>query len=417
MLNKLRAFLARYEMVSPGDAVTCAVSGGADSVALLFGLYLLKDTLGITLSAAHFNHGLRGEESDRDEAFVRALCDRLDIPLHCGREQVKAGANGLEASARDARYGFFATLPGKLATAHTADDNAETLLMHLVRGTGLRGLGGITPVRGNVIRPMLSVTRQEVLEFLEEYHLSYISDSSNESDDFLRNRLRHHVMPCLKQENPRLAENWSALALRLRQDEAALAQEAEASVERLRAMPPALRSRALAAFLEENGVKEPEAEHIELAEKLVFSRNPSAKAHFPGNITISRNYGRLERVSPTDAIEAVELACPGVTWIGALGVEVIVSYTRAEDGFWVVPRGRMCLRSRLPGDEIRLPGGTRELKKLFIDRKIPAAQRPRIPVIADEAGVLGVYGIGANLDRVSAEGTPVCIQIVPVKER
>ena len=144
MLNKLERFLKQQEMVCTGDTVVCAVSGGADSVALLFALYLLKDKLGIQLEAAHFNHNLRGEESCRDENFVRVLCDRYDIPLHVGSGVVTAGEKGLEAAARDARYAFLRNLPGKIATAHTADDNAETVLMHLIRGTGLKGLGGIT---------------------------------------------------------------------------------------------------------------------------------------------------------------------------------------------------------------------------------------------------------------------------------
>ena len=124
MLNKMLSFLRRENMVRPGDTVICAVSGGADSVALLFAFYLLKDKLGVQLEAAHFNHHLRGEESDRDEAFVRQLCDRYDILLHVGAGTVVAGKKGLEAAARDARYAFLRSLPGKIATAHTADDNA-----------------------------------------------------------------------------------------------------------------------------------------------------------------------------------------------------------------------------------------------------------------------------------------------------
>ena len=197
MLNKLRCLIRQHAMVKPGEQVVCAISGGADSVALLFALYLLAPQMGFTLSAAHFNHGLRGAESDEDAAFVAALCDRLDIPLHMGQGSVVTGKKGLEAAARDARYAFLESLPGKIATAHTADDNAETVLMHLIRGTGLKGLGGISPVRGNVIRPMLTVTRQEVIAFLQEYNLSWRDDSSNAGDDFLRNRLRHRVMPLL----------------------------------------------------------------------------------------------------------------------------------------------------------------------------------------------------------------------------
>ena len=158
-----------------------------------------------------------------------------------GAARVTAGKKGLEAAARDARYSYFSTLSGKIATAHTADDNAETVLMHLVRGTGLKGLGGISPVRGNLIRPMLGITRQEVLELLEEYHLAFVEDSSNGTDAFLRNRLRHHVVPLLKEENPRLAENLSAMALQLRRDEEALEAMtvADADVMTLRSMAPA----------------------------------------------------------------------------------------------------------------------------------------------------------------------------------
>lgn len=409
MLNKLCAFIRQYDMVQKGDHVICAVSGGADSVALLFGLYLLKEKLEISLSAAHFNHCLRGEESDRDEAFVRQLCARYDIPLHVGRAQVTAGEKGLEAAARDARYAYFATLPGKIATAHTADDNAETLLLHLVRGTGLKGLGGITPVRENLIRPMLSVTREEVLAFLEEYCLSYITDSSNHTDDFLRNRLRHHVMPLLYRENPKLAEHWSALALRLREDEAALSQGPENDVERLKNMHAAHRSRALAAFLEDAGVKEPDAEHIRLAEKLVFSDKPSARASFPGGVTVGRNYGRLERLDKEDTIEPVRLNCPGETPVPALGITVRCT----PDDSGVAPCGEVFLRSRVSGDTIRLPGGLKSLKKLFIDKKIPAARRSRVPVIGDKNGVLWVAGFGANLDRRTGGAGAVHIEIIP----
>lgn len=409
MLNKLTAFIRQYSLVSPGDTVVCAVSGGADSVALLFSLYLLKDKLGISLEAAHFNHHLRGEESNRDEAFVRTLCDRYDIPLHVGSSQVRAGEKGLEAAARDARYAFLRGLPGKIATAHTADDNAETVLMHLIRGTGLKGLGGITPAYGNVIRPMLNVTRSDVEEFLQEWCLDHIEDSSNESDAFLRNRIRHHVMPLLNQENPKLAENLSKMALRLREDEILLSSQANfvtlPGVESLKTMPPALRSRALEQFLKENGVKEPEDAHIALAEALVFSDKPSARASFPGGVTITRKYDTLAVLADSGAWEETILPCPGQVRYG----DYLVTCTPAEeivntpDTFTVVPRGTITLRPRRSGDAIRLSGGSKSLKKRFIDRKIPAAEREKIPVLCDEAGVLGVYSIGVNLDRAAAQ--------------
>ena len=408
MLNKLREFSRQQDLIRPGDAIVCAVSGGADSMALLWALYLLKEEWDLDISAAHFNHHLRGEESDRDEAFVREFCDGYGIPLHVGSGHIVPGKKGLEAAARDARYAFLRTLPGKIATAHTADDNAETLLMHLVRGTGLKGLGGIMPRNGNVIRPMLSITRQEIEDFLDEYAVDHITDSSNNGDDFLRNRIRHHVMPLLKEENPRLSQNLSAMALRLRLDEEALSRQADfegaPQVEVLRNMAPAVRARALEKFLKNSGVKEPEAVHIRQAEALVFSENPSARANFPGGLIIGRKYDILTVVSADTGEIPYRISCTAA--------EEIIN---TADTFTVVPVGSVYLRSRQAGDAIRLSGGTKTLKKILIDRKIPAAERSRIPVLCDDVGILAVGGIGVNLDRVATELPATKIQLIPVK--
>lgn len=394
MLNKLRSFCKEHRLISPGDSIVCAVSGGADSMALLWALYLLKDEWNLDLSAAHFNHHLRGEESDRDEQFVQDFCHGYGIPLHVGSAHVVSGEKGLESAARDARYAYFSTISGKIATAHTADDNAETVLMHLVRGTGLKGLGGITPCRGNLIRPMLNVTRDDVEAFLAEYAVDHITDSSNETDAFLRNRLRRHVMPLLKEENPKLAENLSAMALRLRQDEEVLSHFAAAAprdISFLRTLFPAARNRVLKQILKECGVKEPEAVHIRLLEGLVFSENPSAKANFPGGVTIGRNYNVLEKV-PEPAPAQLAFFCAPAT-------EVI----NTPDTFTVVPVGKIFVRSRQAGDTIRLSGGTKSIKKLFIDRKVPAARRESIPILCDDAGIIGIPGISVNLDRAAKE--------------
>ena len=418
MLNKLERLVRRYDMVSAGDTVICAVSGGADSVALLFAMYLLKEKWRISLEAAHFNHHLRDEESDRDEAFVKNFCQRFDIPLHLGGGNIIPGKKGLEAAARDARYAFLSHLPGKIATAHTADDNAETVLMHLVRGTGLKGLGAIAPVNGKLIRPMLSVTRQDVEDFLDEYHLSHVEDSSNHSDRFLRNRIRHQVMPLLKQENPSLAENLSEMALRLRQDEAALDNLASghsaATVTELRALEPAVRNRVLEKFLKTSGVREPEAQHIALAEALVFSDKPSAIAAFPGGVTIGRDYDRLTVISQTAPLETLMLSCPGATDLPQVGLRVICEPANGQppgrNAFTVVTTGTPVVRCRVTGDAMRFPGGTKTLKKWFIDQKIPVPLRDRIPVILDSQGILGVYGAGPNLDRLTGPGTAVHIR-------
>ena len=415
MINALKEQLKC--LTRPGDQVVCAVSGGADSMALLWGLYLLKEDLQLQILAAHFNHKLRGAESDADEKFVKEFCDRFDIELHIGSAQVKPGKKGLEAAAREARYAFLKTLPGKIATAHTADDNAETVLMHLVRGTGLKGLGGIAPVSGALIRPMLNITRHQVEAFLSEYHISHIEDSSNAGDDFLRNRLRHYVMPLLQAENPRLAENVSAMALRLRNDEQALAQLAEydklPNVEQLKQLAPAIRSRMLERFLKENGVREPEAQHIAQVESLVFSPKPSASAEFPGGIRISRNYDRLEVRAEEAPLDTYILPENGVLEIPGWRITVLPAQeiVNTRDTFTVQNRGKMFVRCRQSGDAIKLSGGTKALKKLFIDRKIPAHQRLQIPVIADEAGLLGVYGIGGDQTRMATALPAVQIRL------
>ncbi len=418
MLNKLQALIKKYNMISPGDTVICAVSGGADSMALLTALTLLKDKLKCSVAAAHFNHCLRGEVSDADEAFVREYCSGLQIPFYVGRANVVPGEKGLEAAARDARYGFFRTLSGKIATAHTAGDNAETVLMHMVRGTGLKGLGAISPVNGNLIRPMLTVTRAEVIAFLQEYHIPFVNDSTNDTDMFFRNRLRHHIMPVLCEENPKFSENLSAMAMRLREDEQLLqeiaARQRTCNVTVLRKMHPAIRSRVLAAFLEECGVKEPNGEHIKLAESLVFSEKPSASAMLPNGVAVRRNYNQLEKFMVAEQPRQQVLSCPGQVTFGTVTVIAdFVDENQADgDGLIVKPKGKMIVRSRQSGDVIRLSGGTKSLKKLFIDRKIPEAERMQIPVIADDEGILCIYGIGKNLVETEYNGPCVNIKFI-----
>ncbi len=422
MLNKLAAALRKYRMIEPGEEIICAVSGGADSIALLFAMKLLTDVWDFKLSAAHFNHHLRGAESDRDEAFVRDFCARYDIPLYVGGAHITSGKKGLEASARDARYAFFRTLPGKIATAHTADDNAETILMHLVRGTGLKGLGGITPKTDTLIRPMLDVTREDVESFLAEYALSHIEDSSNESDAFLRNRIRHNVMPLLKAENPRFSRNMTVMAQNLRTDETYISTSLlpeMPGVHELRTLHRAVRLRYLERFLKQNGVPEPEISHLEAMDALIFNDNPSAMGHFPGGVTIARQYDTLVRITSAEPIHEIPLPTDGSITVGGYHITVLRGSDKLTySEFSVVPKGQMIVRARKSGDEIRLHGGTKSLKKLFVDRKIPAAMRPQIPVIADSLGILAVAGIGANLDRVGSGEEAVTILIsenIPIK--
>ena len=418
MQSKMLSAIRRYEMVQPGDLVLCAVSGGADSMALLWGMWLLKEKLGIRVEAAHFNHRLRGEESDNDAEFVRKFCDFHDIPLHLGSGNVVPGPKGLEAAAREARYAFLRSLNGTIATAHTADDNAETVLLHLIRGSGLRGLGGVTPKSDRLIRPMLDVTRTQVEEFLNENYIRHVEDSSNGSDAFLRNRLRHHVMPLLRAENPSIAAGLSAAAQRIREDAQlldSLAWELDRTdVTALREAPVPLRRRAIEGLLRENGFPEPSAEHIRQAEAVVFSEKPSARASF-GGVTLRRSYDRLtvEReqiILPTRALPA-----EGVTALPEIGLAVRTTKVDGPGENIISPAGQMVVRSRRSGDSLTTKGGTKSLKKRFIDRKIPQWERSAVPVIADEQGVLAVYGFGPDEKRRTGE-TYIRIEFVTISQ-
>lgn len=417
MINKVSAFIRKEQLIAPHDRICCALSGGADSVALFFALYLLQEKFQFTLCAVHFNHGLRGEEAERDQAFAEELCAQYGVALYIGRAQVVAGDKGLEAAARDARYAFFDTLSEKVATAHTADDNAETVLMHLIRGSGLKGLGGIAPKRGKIIRPMLTVTRGDVVAFLQEYSLSHIEDSSNASDDFFRNRLRHRLIPLLKQENPCLSENLSQMAMRLRQDELlieGMMEEKLPSVSRLRELHPALRTRYLRRFLADCGLTEAGAEHIALLEGLLYSDNPSATVHLPMGIILCRNYDRIELKKEYAPIVPRVLPCPGLLDLPEQGIRISCTPAteprRTFDCFTVYVEGTLTVRCRQSGDVMRLQGGSKKLKQILIDRKIPAAERSVIPVLADDRGLVAVWGIGANLDRTEGTGNFVEIR-------
>ena len=435
--TQVLSFCREQRLLGPGDRVICAVSGGADSVALLWCLYLVREQMGLHLSAAHLNHGLRGAESDRDEDFVRQFCAGYQIPLAVGRTQVRAEGGGLEDAARRARYAFLESLDpeAKIATAHTADDNAETVLLHLIRGAGLRGLGGIAPARGRVIRPMLGITRQEVEVFLKLWSLPHVEDSSNHQPDFLRNRIRSQVMPLLRQENPRFVPNCSETALALRLDESVLAQEAEQALAELwdgegldcpglLALHPGVRRRVLGGFLRKCGLTEPEAVHLRQVEDLARSRRPSAWVAFPGGLRLGRQYDRLLPLFPVDTLAETQLAVPGVTTVA--GWEVQCTYLPAgkkvEDSAFTfvvacdtiatIPSS-LVLRARRAGDALRLPGGRRSLRRLMMDRKIPARLRDALPVIAAGDQILGVGGIGVNPEFAApAHGPALEIRLI-----
>lgn len=219
MLTKVKETISRYGLFKPGDKVLVALSGGADSVCLLSVLKELSLELQISLFAAHLNHGLRGEESDGDEEYVKKLCSFLEIPLFTRRTDIAALAKekkcGLEEAGRWERYSFFQDIVdkeqlNKIATAHHAGDNVETVLMRLIRGTGPLGLGGIPCQNGNVVRPLLYVNRTEIEAYLKTKELLWREDHTNQETVYTRNRIRHRLIPMLETEfNPNFINNFS----------------------------------------------------------------------------------------------------------------------------------------------------------------------------------------------------------------
>ena len=405
---KAEVYAALERLIPAGSRVVCAVSGGADSVCLLHLLVTWGRAKGVSVTAAHFNHQLRGPESDRDQAFVQDLCRRLGVSCltGCGdaAQWQRVSGQSPEEAARALRYGFLHEAAGDralIATAHTADDNLETILINLVRGTSLPGLTGIPPKAGKVVRPLLSATREEVLAYLTARGLPHVEDSSNQRDDYLRNRLRHQVTPLLRQENPNLPAAALAMADRLRQDNdlldrlarQALADCEEADgliVSRLLSLDPALQSRAALCWLRRGGI-DASSKHVGAILALAASPDPSAGCSLPGAMEARRVYDRLILVPADPGRETVPetvLNVPGRTLVLDWAVDCRLQAPPVSPGKDVLildpdaPGGPLTLRSRRTGDRLRLSGGSRSVKKLLIDQKVPAARRDGVPVLA-----------------------------------
>ncbi len=437
-LDAVSAYAYSRGLLPTGGRILAAVSGGADSVCMLHILLRLGAKEGFSVSAAHYNHRLRGAESDGDEAFVRDLCAAWNVPFLSGGGDVAAEAGacrrGLEETARDMRYAFLRRAAEDagadcIAAAHTADDNAETVLMHLCRGAGLTGLCGIAPRRDRIIRPLLCLTRADVEAYLAENGLPHREDSSNAEDGCDRNRLRHRVLPELRAIWPAVSRTVSSSAELLRADEEYLAglardhleahlRDGALSVSALAPLPDPVAGRVLRLWWP----RPLTAEHVSSALALVRGTNPSARLSLPGAV-LRREYDRL-LFSPEcpDVLAPVELTgdCGEAVLPGAglrlfweRGIQPPGIYKTFTTFFFKTADicGKITVRARQEGDEAASAGGgvTKRVKKRMIEAKIPRGVRERIPVIADGAGVLGVYGLCRSDRALAREGEDVTI--------
>lgn len=411
----------RFDMLPRSCRVLVAVSGGADSVYLLHNLLALSVGRGFSVCAAHYNHGLRGAESDRDERFTGGLCSELGVDYMVGRGDVAAYAekNGLgtEEAARELRYAFLREAAEELgadriATAHTADDNAETLLLNLARGAGLRGLGAIPPVRGDIIRPLLTTTREEIDAYLEENSVAHVEDSTNALDDYARNRVRHFAVPALESVNAGFVRSASRAALLLREDEeyldslarefirARLEDDALPSGE-LSALPPPVASRVV-RLLCGAGLSE---KHV--ASVLAIARGTErAFADVPG-MRVEARAGAL-RFGAEETVSFADTPLPAEGTVRPEGADFEVSVSRCENDdisrgtvhSFFFNCGNICgnilCTPRRDGDRIRLAGRgcTKSVAKLFAEKRLTGRERAMTPVLRDEVGVLAVYGFG-----------------------
>ncbi|MEW6661798.1 MAG: tRNA lysidine(34) synthetase TilS [Bacillota bacterium] len=463
VLEKIFKTIAKYRLLEPHDGVLVAVSGGPDSVALLHALQSLTEEIPLTLWAAHLNHGLRGREAEEDAEFVSLLADKWGIPAVIEKIDVKnlAANEGLSAqeAARQARYRFLRRVAAqrglaKIAVGHHANDQAETVLLNFLRGSGTSGLKGMLPASQGVIRPLLEITRQEIEDYCRKHGLPSREDSSNLKTDYQRNRVRWHLLPELERYNPRMLETINRMAKVLREEDELLEKVCNTAISPLvqsagqgiklplkefNLLPAAIQGRAIRqCYAALTGSKEGLAfAHVDAAIALAKGERKKG-VNFPGGVALSRqkDWLVLRRPSaPKHQVNyfSVPVAIPGDTPLP--GLKQLLR-TRVEEkrvsAVWFSPQaaanqclldwekinGPLFARLRRPGDRFFPLGapGFKSLKEFFIDQKVPKEKRDLVPVIATAEEILWVAGyriddrfkVGPETKRL------LCLELVPM---
>lgn len=421
-----------------GGIILCAVSGGRDSMCLLHYLYELSKTMEFSVAAAHFNHEMR-DTADSDQVFVAEFCRERNIPFYVGRGNVYAIAAqsgiGVEETGRRLRYEFLEELAqrinaDKIATAHHAGDQAETVLLNLLRGTGPEGLAGIPPVRGKLIRPLLQTNREEMEAYLEKHGIRFVEDQTNEDISYARNRLRLEIWPQLQKINPAVRENIVRASTIIRQENNYLDELARQYLDKsgnkvlcrtLREAPGALRPRILRLLIVQSGLgrKDISAAHLAAMEELAYRKG---ELNLPGGAMVCCDGTVLEILKREAPLEACEICENAVHW-----GDFTISCRKKEKNF-----SQKCdtillncdkinrnitVRPWQPKDRLRLDGqrGARSLKRLCVDRGINTIRRDRMPVFCLGERPIAAFGVGVDQEFLPGE-TGEVIEITVHKE-
>ena len=439
-VGKIQKTISRYNMLDTGDRVLVAVSGGPDSVVLLDVLDRLKEALSLELVVAHFDHRLRPDDDDRETRFVASLAAMRNLPFVTGKALSPLSESGvsLEEAARDRRYEFFNDARKthglrKIGLGHTLDDQAETVIMRLLRGSGPAGLSGIPPVRDRiVIRPLIEVTRQEVEDYMARRMLPHITDPSNLDRQFLRNRIRLDLLPQLKSYQPRILEILGQTAGIMRDDARWMAASAEewikghvkVSASGARSLPlkafqqlaPPLQSQVIRRVIKglQGGLRRIGLKHIDAVKSLLEGR-PQARLNLPGGILVQKTYetllfkkGRKKPLKKTHKGYEYRLNGPGVISLDVISCRVTIQEIEAKSLLPADKASPWCahldadrieyplmIRSFVPGDRFVPLGmtGHKKVKDFFVDLKIPSPIRKCLPLLCHEKGIIWVCGL------------------------